>query len=319
MTDQPTTALKVLVTGASEALGREVVRQLVTRGHQVAAVTGTVQGAGELRQDGALPIYSSLFRPGELASNLKMFEADVIVNAAPQVINAFPPYQPDWDGWVNLLHEGTLALVEAAQATGVKYIVHTSFAFLYGDKHGEAVDESAKIATSNPLFKAAADAEKVILNSGIPASVLRAGFLYGPESGTVLGLRDALRGSAALPLGDDHNVVNWVHTLDLAQAIVLAAEQQPANEIFNIVDDQPVSAGTFADHFADQYGVKRPGRQRMPGVLAQFLVNPNQQALLDVSAAATNTKAKNQLGWTLKYPNQHAGVEQTLLAWRAHS
>lgn len=319
MTDNPTPALKVLVTGASGALGREVVRQLVAKGHQVAGITETVQGASELRTDGALPIYSSLFRAGELASNLKMFEANVIVNTAPQIINSIPPYQPDWDNWIKLLNEGTAALVEAATTAGTQYIIHTSFAFLYGDKHGADVTESSKITTDNALFKAAADAEKAVLKSGIPASVLRAGFMYGPNSGTVMALRDGLRGSGSLPLGDDHNVVNWVHTSDLAQAIVLAAEQQPANEIFNIVDDHPVSAGAFADYFAEQYGVKKPSRQRVPEMLAQFLVNPAQRALLDVSAKADNSKAKEQLGWTLKYPNQHAGVEQTLLAWRAHS
>jgi nucleoside-diphosphate-sugar epimerase len=40
--------------------------------------------------------------------------------------------------------------------------------------------------------------------------------------------------------------------------------------------------------------------------------------LLNGSAKAKTDKAKSQLGWKPKFPNQKQGIEQALLTWRAH-
>lgn len=314
-----TPVLNVFVTSTSDGLGREVTRQLAAKGYTVSAVTDGAGGAAQVRQDGGLPVYCDIFRAGEVASTLKITQADIIIHTAPQGINTFAPQNPDWDYYQRLLTEGTAALVDGAAQAGAKFLVHTSYAFLYGNKHGEAADESAALAREDALFKAAAQAEQTVLKGSVPACVLRAGYLYGAESAHFTALRDTLHSGGSLALGDDHAVASWVHAVDLANACVLAAEQQPAGEIFNITDDQPAAPGTFADYFADQYGVKRPGRQRVPQLLAQMLVPPTQRALTDVSVKATNDKAKARLGWQPKYPGYQSGLEQILLAWRAHS
>lgn len=310
--------LNVFVTSGSDALGRELTRQLVKSGHRVTSIASGLDEATQIREDGGLPVYSDLFRAGEIAGTLRMIEADAIVNTAPQVMNSLPPYQPDWGYYQRLLSEGTSALLEAASATGVKFLVQTSFTFLYGDQHGAAVDEQARLSTEDALFRAAAQAEKAVLNSGTPACVLRAGFNYGAGTGVMHALRDGVR-AGALPLGDDHQLVSWVHVADLAAAIVRALEVQPAGEIFNIADETPAAPGTFADYFADEYGVKRPGRQRLPQMLAQVMQPASHRALLAVSAVAKTDKARAALGWQPQTTSFHQGIQQALLAWRAHS
>ncbi len=319
MEENSTSALNVLVTSTSDGLGREVVRQLAAKGYQVSAVTDSAAGAALVRQDGGLPVYCDIYRAGEIASALRMTQANVMIHTAPQGFNTFAPHNPDWNEYKHLLTGGTAALVQAAEQAGVGFLVHTSYAFLYGDKHGEWVEESTPLAKGDELFAAAAQAEQRVLHSSVPTCVLRAGYLYGAESTHFIALRDALHSGGSLTLGDNHALANWVHTADLANACVLAAEQQPAGEIFNIVDNQPAAPGAFADHFAELYGVKHPGRQRMPQLLAQIMVPATQRALLEVSAKAKNDKASAQLGWQPRYPNFQAGLEQILLAWRAHS
>lgn len=311
--------LNVFLTSGTDALARELTRQLVAQGHQVASVANGIDDAVTIRQDGGLPVYCDIFRAGELASALKMFEASAVVNTAPQVMNSLPPYKPDWDYNQRLLTEGVSALVSAAAQANVKYIVHTSFTFLYGDKHSEWVDEQASLDTSDALFRAAAGAEKAVLAAETPACVLRAGYIYGPDSSVILALRDGLHGSGSLPLGDDHLIANWVHAADLAAAVGLALEKQPDGAVFNITDGHPVSPGEFADYFAEQYGVRKPGRQRLPAVLAQIMLPAAQRALLTASAKASTDKAREVLGWQPQHISFHQGIEQALLTWRAYS
>ena len=315
MEEQNTSSLSVFVTGATEGLGRAVMRRLVAAGHRVAGAANSLEEANMIRADGGLPVYNGLFRAGEIASTLKLVKADVLVNAAPQYINGLPLNNPDWAYYTRLLNESTAACVEAAAQTGVKFIVHTSYAFLYGDTHGSAVDENASLEAGNSFFSAAASAEQMVLNGETPGCVLRAGFTYGPESASIRALQRALISGGNLHLADHQ--ASWIHTDDLASAIVAAAEQQPAGEIFNIVDDAPVSPGAFVDHFAASMGLNPPGRASVPQPLKQYVIPDAVRALLATSGVASNAKAKEKLGWSPAYASYQNGIEQTLLMWRA--
>jgi nucleoside-diphosphate-sugar epimerase len=259
-----------------------------------------------------------LFRASEIASILKMVNADVIVNLAPQGANVLPVQVLDWDYYTRLLTEGTTALVMAAKSAGAKFLIHTSYAFLYGDTHGEWVDEHAATAADNPLFAAAVRAEQAVLHAEVPGCVLRVGYVYGPDNEDLLAFRDNLADGASVMVGEESHYANWIHAADLAVAAVLAAEKQTAGEIFNITDDHPISPAGFADEFAAVLGVGRVARRRLPPFTGNLLANKMQTALLNTSARAKNEKAKSQLGWVPKYPQQQPGIEQTLLAWRAH-
>ena len=102
-------------------------------------------------------------------------------------------------------------LILAAAQAGTKFIVHTSYAFLYGDTHGESVDESAAITTDNALFRAAAEAEATVLNGAVPGCVLRAGFNYGPGSDSIRALQHDLINRGALAAINSDHMASWVH------------------------------------------------------------------------------------------------------------
>jgi nucleoside-diphosphate-sugar epimerase len=315
MEEQNTASLSVFVTGITEGLGKAVTRFLVAHGHTVAGAADSLEDANLIRGLGALPVYNGLFRASEIASTLKLTKADVLVNTTPQVINGLPLHNPDWDYYTRLLTESTAACVEAAEQTGVKFIVHTSYAFLYGDTHGEPVDESARITTEAPVFKAAAAAEKAVLNAQVPGCVLRAGYNYGAENASLKAIQKALIGKGSMLLGKGD--ASWIHTSDLVAAIVAAVEQQPAGEIFNIVDDTPVSPGTFVDHLADSMGVKHPSPSRMPEPIMNLTVPVTTRALMNTSFKAANAKARKSLNWSPQFASYESGIEQTLLNLRA--
>ena len=309
------TSLSVYITGATQGLGREVTRQLAARGHRVAGTAATLDDAHLIRAAGGLPVYNDPFRAAEVISTLKMIAADIIVNLAPQAVNVQPLQGVDWEREQRAIVDGTAALADAVQVGAARFLVHTSFTFLYGDAGGAWVDEDAPLDTDDDFFLAAALAEDRALAA--PGCVLRAGCVYGPENAATAALSAALIAGRALPLGDDDRWANWVHIADLAKAVVLAVEQQPAGAVFNIADDHPAPVTAFVTALAESQGMTAPRRQWLPPLARQTFVPPAQRAILDASARARADRAKTELGWAPRYTDHRAGIEQTLLAWRA--
>lgn len=300
--------LSVFVTGATTFAGRSVTQLLSRHGHQVTGVTDGSVGAGKVREDGGLPVYTDLRRAAELKSGLEMVKADALVHVAPLAYNHVPHYKANWDA--GTLAQTANAVMEAAKAAGVKFVLFASYAFLYGDTGGEWVDESARLhaPADLPVFQAAVQAEKHALSSG--AAVLRCGFVYGPYSQALKHLADRLSvGRAVLP-GNAH-YANWVHAEDVARAVLAALSQQKPGEAFNIVDDTPASTAEFIGALAENLGVGHP----TGGLFTR--PSQTQTALLNQSLRAKNDKAKADLGWAVKYPSYRQGIDHTLMTWRA--
>jgi nucleoside-diphosphate-sugar epimerase len=309
-------SLSLVVTAATSSLGRETTRQLARRGHRITGLTDGSAGAAQVRQDGGLPAYSDPLRAGELKSIIRMAGADVVVHLLPQEINYFPHKGLDGAQLSRRIADSTKALVEAVQDTSAKFIVFLSNTSVYGDTHGEWVDESARTG-GNAVAKAAAQSENPVLHGGVPACVLRAGTVYGANDPGMRTLGEAVRRGRSVYLGNAHSHHNWIHEVDLARAIVMAAEQQPAGQVFNIVDDNPASPTEFAGFVASSLGMPKPAPLSVPTFALGRMTSEAQRILLDSSARAKNDKAKETLGWSPRYPGFQTGIEQALMIWRA--
>lgn len=310
-------ALNVFIIGASTAVGREAVRQFSARGHQVTGVTDGSRGGAQVRQDGGLPAFSNPNRVGELRSMLHMGPYDVLVHLGTQAANSFPSRRTDWTASLEAVSVGTAAALEAAASSGVKYIIYASYAFLYGDMHGATVTETSESHDVNPAFGPMLQAEKMVIGHALPGCVLRAGIVYSSEDAAMTALAEDVRRGRGIYTGDSHKLLNWIHAADLASAVVLAAERQPVDQVFNIVDDHPASAAAFADALGAGLGLGAASRQSIPSFALPLLTTEMQRAILETSSRASNEKAKQQLGWKLKYPTLQSGLEQVLLGWRA--
>jgi nucleoside-diphosphate-sugar epimerase len=277
-------------------------------------MTDGKDGAVLVRQAGGLPLFVDPTRAGEIQGMLAMSKANVVLHLAPQQFNGLPFRARSYDA-AALLAE-TQTLVEAAQAAGVEFIVHTSYAFLYGDTGSRPADESAALTSVDDDFIAAAiQAERAVLDGPVPACVLRAGYVYGPDSPDLVGLAATLRLGRPVTAGE--NAANWIYTEDLAQAVVLAAQQRPAGEVFNIVADKPASPDRFLDDFAAAMGLDQPGR--LPGFLARARLPRTASVLLDFATLCSSARAREKLGWQPRYSDHAAGLEEVLLSWRAQS
>ncbi|MBI5668206.1 MAG: NAD(P)-dependent oxidoreductase [Chloroflexi bacterium] len=314
---QTANPVNVFITGAATALGREVTRRLKARGHQVTGVVDGSNNAARARQDGAIPAFiTDPFRAGEWRSLLRAAQTAVVMHLTPQLANSFPRRDLAWDDLSRAITEGTPALLQAASEAGVKFFVYPSFAFVYGDHHGEWVDEESP-RRPPALLRPIAKVEDAVLGGSVPAVVLRAGRVYGGFEDGTTALVEALRRGRPVYTGDANAVTSWVHIADLAEALALAAEQMPAGQVFNVADDEPVAPAEFIRYLANNLGLPEPGKP--PALLLRNLTNTVVDTLLGTSARLRNNRAKQTLGWTPRYPTYRAGLDQTLLVWRAEA
>jgi 2-alkyl-3-oxoalkanoate reductase len=318
--DSTASSLSVFLTNATNAVGRELTRQFVARGHRVTGVTSGSEGAGQVRADGGIPAFGDILRAGELKSAMTFAKPDVVIHSAAVNGNHLPFTASDWDAQAKILSEGTKALVEAARAVGVKFLIYPSTTLIYGDTHGEWVDETAPRLNASQLpegaiFRAMLQGEDAALKSDLPAAVVRAGYIYSAEDPAALALFNAVKNTRPVITGDGHAYANWIHAADLARALVLIAEQQPAGQIFNITDGTPATPAQFANYFADGLGLPHPSQP--PAFVQSLTGNKMQRALLGISNKVRSDKAREQLGWAPRYNSYQAGIDQMLLQWRA--
>jgi nucleoside-diphosphate-sugar epimerase len=309
--------MKVFVAGASGAIGRPLVRQLVAGGHEVTGMTRREERAEEIRAAGATAVVCDVFDAAALESAVRAAAPEVVVHE----LTALPPrldYRAKEDPLAptnRLRSEGTCNLLAAAKAAGVRRLLAESVAFLYAPEGGWVKDEEAPLFLGAPgPFGAAVDAlvdleRQVTGAEGIEGIVLRYGWLYGP--GTYFD-RDGsqtedVRKRRAPVVGKGTGTFSFVQVEDAAAATVAAVERG-APGIYNVVDDEPVPYREWLPAFAEAIGAKRPWR--VPVWLARLIAGPAAAAMAIQLRGAANAKAKRELGWQPRYPSWRQGFRE---------
>ena len=303
----------VLIASPYGATSQALTKQLVKANYAAYTIATNSETAAALRNVGGIPIFMDRSRTGELTSNLKMAKANVLISFSPLL--QLLPFSPDQTIAAEDIEAATSATLEAAEAAGVEFIILVSSTLLYGDS-GEAVDESAALKDAgHPLLRAAIAAEKQVTASSIPSCIVRAGYNYSADSAGLSELAAKLPSGRTFPSGDPHNHAGWIHSDDLASALVQVVEKRPEGEAFNVVDDDPASPSAFLSHFGDAFGVSVSSP--LPNPITMLFPPKDGADLLGLSAQPSNAKAKEQLDWSLKFANHQDGIEDVLLTWRA--
>src|SRR3954469_9155966 len=119
--------MRVLVAGATGALGKQLVPKLVAAGHDV---TGMTRSRADLVGSlGAKPILADALDPDQVASAVAAAEPDVIVHALTALSSIdLRHFDRDFALTNRLRTEGTDHLLAAGQAVGIKCFVAQSYA-----------------------------------------------------------------------------------------------------------------------------------------------------------------------------------------------
>ena len=265
----------VFVAGASGAIGRPLVAELVRRGHAVTGMTRSDAGARALADLGAAVARVSAFDAEAVERAVRDARAEVVIDE----LTALPATQKEMAdaaaGDRNLRLEGGGNLYRAARACGVlRYVQQASAFFLRpGDGLADeserlAVDASPRVAASARTY---AELESRVLDGGsVEGVVLRYGFFYGP--GTWYhpdgAAAEQVRRREIPILGRGQAVWSWVHIDDAALATVEALTAPPG--VYHVVDDDPSPVSAWLPAFARAVGAPPPPTVSEPEARAAF-------------------------------------------------
>jgi nucleoside-diphosphate-sugar epimerase len=299
--------MRVLVVGASGAIGIRLVPQLIDRGHQVIGTFLSPRKADLLRALGAEPVALDLLDSAAVKRVVLGTRPDGIINEATALAGRGFSRKLDrtFEMTNRLRTEGTDALLAAAADVGVGRIVAQSFAPYRYARDGAMVKTEADLLDPDPpagarqTNSAMAHLDAAVTEVG--GIALRYGGFYGHPDDQLVRM---VRKRRFPMIGDGEGVTSWIHLDDAAAATILALEHGGAG-IYNIVDDEPAATREWLPALAHALGAKPP--HRIPARLAQLFAGEDVVLGATQSRGASNAKAKRELGWTLRHPSWREG------------
>jgi nucleoside-diphosphate-sugar epimerase len=299
--------MRVFVAGASGAIGTRLVPQLVERGHEVIGSSRSAEKAERVRGLGAEPVVLDLLDPAAVRDAVATARPDAIVHQATALsgLSDFKHFDRSFAATNRLRTTGTDALLAAARECDVTHVVAQSYAgWPYAREGGPVKSEDdpldpSPVAQMRETLVAIRHLEESVTAAGGVA--LRYGGFYGSPDDAQL---EPVRRRRFPIVGDGSGVWSFVHLDDAAAATVLALERGAAG-IYNVVDDEPAPVREWLPALAAAIGAKPP--RRVPRWLARLAAGDAGIVLMTEARGASNRKAKEELGWTLRRPSWRQG------------
>jgi nucleoside-diphosphate-sugar epimerase len=306
--------MRVFLAGATGAIGRHLVPQLINAGHRVTATTRSESKIPLLWNLGAEPVLVDGLDAAAIGDAVARAEPEVVIHQMTGLsgLTKLKHFDREFAETNRLRTEGLDHLLAAARATGTRRIIAQSFTGWPNIRAGSAVKTEADPLDPNPpreqreSMAAIRHVERTVVNSPLEGVALRYGTFYG--NGVAQQVFDAIA-KRQLPLvGDVGAIWSWIHIEDAAAATVAALEH--GSGIYNIVDDDPTPVREMVPAIAEMLGAKPP--RRVPVWMARVLAGEVGVSMLTQIRGSSNAKARRELGWAPRWTSWRDGVRHEL-------
>jgi nucleoside-diphosphate-sugar epimerase len=307
--------MRVFVAGATGAMGKQLVPQLLAAGHRVIGMTRTEAKRDALWKLGAEPVVADALDPDQVGDAVARTQPDVIIHQLTAIATLdLRHFDRDFALTNRLRTEGTDHLLAAGRAVGIERFIAQSYtswpyARTGGPVKGEddpldpkpAREMRESLAAIRHLETAVTGAD---WTEGI---VLRYGGFYGPGTSMSPGGEqlEMIRKRKFPVVGNGGGMWSFVHIADAAEATVLAVERGRRG-IYNVVDDEPAPVAEWLPAVAQLIGAPRPWR--VPRVVGRLLAGEAGAVMMTETRGASNAKARRELGWEPRHPSWREGL-----------
>jgi UDP-glucose 4-epimerase len=247
--------MRALVTGGAGFIGSNLVQLLVESGHDVVVLDNFSSGHAEnLQQFSAVRVIDGDVRDDRAVRGA--FEGcEIAFHLAASVGNARSISEPVQDSEINVL--GTLRVLEAARHHGVRKVVFSSSAGIFGELKTLPIREDHPVEPDSPYGASKLGAEKLCLAYAklypLECVSLRYFNVYGQNQrydayGNVIPIfaHRMLQGRPVTIFGDGEQTRDFVNVRDVAQANYRAGMTRGLSGAFNIGSGTRISINDLA-------------------------------------------------------------------------
>jgi nucleoside-diphosphate-sugar epimerase len=301
--------MRVFVAGATGALGRHLVPGLVAAGHEVTATTRTPGKVAQLREAGAESVVVDGLDREAVVAAVRAAGPEVIVHQMTALADMRSLRKVDqaFAATNELRTRGTDNLLAAAARAGTRRVVAQGHNFVY-ERSGGPVKTEDDPLDSRPIPSAARTVAAVMhVDRAVPLTapegiVLRYGSFYGPGASDPL--LDTVRKRQLPVIGGGTGIWSFIEIADAAAA-TLAAVEDGAPGVYNVVDSDPAPVAEWLPYLAEIAGAKPP--LRMPAWLGRLLAGEFVVAQMTDGRGCSNEEARKALGWEPRYASWREG------------
>lgn len=259
--------MKALVTGGAGFIGSNIIRLLVSDGHTVAVLDNFTSGYLTNLE----PFTQIQLFEGSVCDSLMIERAvegvEVIFHLAASVGNARSIQYPIEDTEINAL--GTLRILEAARRAGVRKIVYSSSAGIFGELKTLPIREDHPVDPGSPYGASKLAGEKLCLAYSklydIESVCLRYFNVYGVNQrydayGNVIPIfaHRIFNHKPITIFGDGEQTRDFINVRDVARANYLAAQTHGVSGAFNLGSATRVTINWLATTMVEISGMKIP-------------------------------------------------------------
>jgi 2-alkyl-3-oxoalkanoate reductase len=301
--------MRVFLAGATGAIGRPMIRQLLAAGHHVTATTRTAAKRDLIWNLGAEPVVVDALDASAVGEAVAKAEPDAILHQLTALAGSsdLKHFDRTFARTNELRTVGTDNLLAAARAAGVRRFVAQSYTGWNNERTGGPVKtEHDPLDPSPPKQQRRSLAairylERAVLDAPLDAVVLRYGTFYGPGASDELVTLVRKRAMPIVGAGD--GIWSMIHVEDGAGATVAALTR--GQGVYNIVDDEPAPVREVLTTLADVVGAKPP--RHVPVWLARIAAGEVGVSMLTQIRGSSNAKAKRELDWAPRWATWRDG------------
>jgi len=294
--------MRILIAGASGAIGRALVRRLRANQHEVFALTKSRDSAAALKAIGAEPVIADALDAAAVKTAVGETRPEAVINELTSLPRRYTPAEmqaaAERDRKVRV--EGNINLLAGLRDAGARRYMVQSSGFWYAPGPGLADESVPLISSASPRVEASARTYRELearasATPGIEFVALRYGFFYGPGTWYTRegDMGDQVRQQQVPIIGEGQGVYSFVHIDDAAEATAAALECPPG--AYNIVDGHPSPLHVWLTAFARAAGAPAPPRVSEEEALRTS--GPDAVYYATRLRGASHEKARRELGF----------------------
>ncbi len=286
--------MKVIVTGATGFIGKQVIIELAKAGHEVTAVSRRALATS------GLPCNHIVWDPevnsaSELTTQIINFDSIIHLAGEPIATSRWTKTKKNriYSSRIESTKKTVAAIKTLPHEFRPKSFICASAVGFYGNRKNEILSESSGIGTgflSDVVSAWEAEASKVE-SIGVRGVQLRIGVVLGRNGG-------ALEMMKPVQLGDGKQWMSWIHITDLVRLIRFCLENPLAQGPINAVSQEPIENKVFTQMLAESK--KQSVLPPLPGFMLKTVLGEMSHILMD-SVRVIPEKAINR-GFQYLYP-----------------